>query len=76
MFWNAFAAPRQIDRVFLSDSESVALDDFVDGYLRSRNFSPTPANRDMVLEKLSSFRRRGPVRSEDLVTFLDKGWLN
>jgi hypothetical protein len=76
MFWNAFSAPRQIDRVFLSDSESVALDDFVDGYLRSRNFSPTPANREMVLEKLSSFRRRAPVRSEDLVSFLDKGWLN
>lgn len=75
MFWNAFAAPRQIDRVFLSDSDSVGLDDFVQGYLRSRNFSPTDANHGLVLEKLSSFRRRAPVRSEDLVAFLDKDWL-
>ena len=74
MFWNAFSAPRPIDRVYLSESDSVGIDDFVKGYLLSRNFSPVPANFQMVHDKLAGFRRRPPVRSNDLVDYLDKGW--
>jgi hypothetical protein len=74
MFWTAFSAPRPIDRVYLSETESVGIDDFVAGYLRARNFSPAPANFQMVHEKLANFRRRPPVRSNDLMAFLDKGW--
>jgi hypothetical protein len=28
----------------------------------------------MVHEKLASFKRRPPVRSTDLMAYLDKGW--
>ena len=52
----------------------MGIDDFVAGYLRARNFSPVPANFQMVHEKLAAFKRRPPVRSNDLMAFLDKGW--
>ena len=74
MVWAPFSAPQPIDRVYLSESESVGIDDFVAGYLRARNFSPVPANFQMVHEKLAAFKRRPPVRSNDLMAFLDKGW--
>ena len=52
MFWSPFSAPRPIDRVYLSESESVGIDDFVAGYLRAR-----PEPKRMSEDDVSQWER-------------------
>ncbi|MDU5688785.1 MAG: hypothetical protein E6009_02615 [Citrobacter freundii] len=61
-----------LDRIYVSTTEEWEIGYFVDKYLKDNGAATSSANRDFVMEKISSYAGRKPILRTDLISFLDK----
>jgi hypothetical protein len=60
-----------IDRVFISWTRQLSLDEYVDSYLRSRRLAIDGDMRFKVLDCMTAYTGRSPFTKSDLDLFLD-----
>jgi len=60
------------DRVYMSWSEHIDLQDYVKVYLASRKYAATEHARNAVLECMARFPGRAPYRKTDMDFYLDR----
>jgi hypothetical protein len=64
----------KIDRIFVSRTEYYEVRDFIEHYLKSRNYDLTDENRQKVSDKMHKYPGPVPVQREALESYMDEGW--
>ena len=63
-----------LDRIYVSTTEEWEVEYFVDHYLKTHNYNTSQQSRDTILQGISTYQGRKPVKREDLTAFLEKKW--
>lgn len=61
----------KLDRIYVSMTEDYEVEYFIDQYLKTRNYTISNKNRDIVVGVLEDYPGKAPFKRDELNTYLD-----